>query len=114
MTKIALLEEALYFNPNYNIDELVECDINELGQIIEFEQSKIFEAYKKRNLTPIQFAKEAGQKLQERMKKLQDRLKMANTDKNADKAKELKNEISRVKTLITANKQRQKNIKEKD
>lgn len=59
---------------------------------------------KRRKLKPIQFAKEKQENLDTRLEKHLEMLKTATTEKDADRVKELKLEISEIKKLIAAHK----------
>lgn len=88
--------------------------LNELKDIHEFLYNKLLERYKRRNLKPIQFAKENEEKLKDSLEYWEEKLAKYKELGNRDKEKITKTKIERIKTLIDANKKRQETIKQKE
>ena len=114
LRKLLLIENILDYNQQLDTLELSNMTCNELSDVLEYYELRILEAYKRRNLTPIQFAKEKDGKLKERLEMWQEKLKTAKEIQNKERIKIANERIKQVKLLIDANKKRMDIEKERE
>lgn len=88
--------------------------ISELREVLEYFDERLFEKYQRRNLTPLQFAKEKDGKLKDRLKSWNEKLSGAKEKGDAQKVKIYKDRIKQIKLLLNANKERIKIEKERE
>lgn len=115
-----LSERGREIHYKYVLDKFVDIEFEfDFPNILELlirpkeylENLFLLEKYKRRNLKPIQFAKEKEKDLAERLDKHLDYLKSAQADKDKERVAELKIEIEEIKNLIQAHKEKIKRIK---